>query len=42
MIARLCITLNLLLCCCLYGQGNVVTDSILGKPLVRPVRPEQV
>jgi hypothetical protein len=26
MIARLCITLNLLLCCCLYGQGNVVTD----------------
>ena len=25
MIARLCITLNLLLCCCLYGQGNVVT-----------------
>ena len=26
MIARLCITLNLLLCCCLFGQGNVVTD----------------
>ena len=26
MITRLCITLNLLLCCCLYGQGNVVTD----------------
>ena len=26
MIARLCITLNLLLCCCLYGRGNVVTD----------------
>src|SRR3954463_16505893 len=26
MIARLCITLNLLLCCCLYGQGNAVTD----------------
>src|SRR6476620_10565170 len=26
MITRLCITLNLLLCCCLFGQGNVVTD----------------
>src|SRR3954453_2582892 len=26
MIGRLCITFNLLLGCCLYGQGNVVTD----------------